>query len=145
VQEFLSLKSSGPVIGRRGVLLQGLAIGSLLGSRLTFARKTLMKRETCIVQAKVLNHWIIQKFAGDAIVASPQPRFVVALLLTGTKMPFQVESTNVTFTTHRVAFFAISSIVKVFAETDVVGKEYRLAIEQREIDGKISYGIGVAD
>lgn len=104
-----------------------------------------MKRDTCTVQAKVLNHWIIQDFRGEAIVASPKPRFVVALLIADTKMPFQVSGSAVGFTTHRVAFFAVGSITKVFAETDVVGKEYRLAIEQREIDGRLSYGVQLAD
>ena len=103
-----------------------------------------MKRETSIIEAKVLNHWIIQKFAGDAILAAIAPRYVVALLIANTKTPFQVEGTEVTFMTHRVAFFAVDSIVKVFAESDVIGKEYRLTVEQREIDGKKTYWIGVA-
>jgi hypothetical protein len=102
-----------------------------------------MKRRRCIVRATVLNHWTLHKFKGEAMLAAPQPKFVVALLLADTRMPFQAD--DVAFTTHRVAFFAIGSIVKVFAETDVVGKEYRLAIERLTIDGKSSYVIGIAD
>jgi hypothetical protein len=102
-----------------------------------------MKIETCVIEVKVLAYWLIQRYAGEAILAAADPKFVVALLIANTQAPFSVEETNVTFATHRVAFFAISSIVKVFAESDVVGKRFRLTVTQREIDGKKSYSIAV--
>jgi hypothetical protein len=102
-----------------------------------------MKRDTCEIRVKVLAHWLIEEFIGEAISAAPHPRFVVALLIADTRRPHVVDRTDVSFTTHEVAFFAVGSITKVFAESDIVGKEYRLTVEQREIDGKRSYGIGV--
>jgi len=102
-----------------------------------------MNRQSCIIEAKVLTHWLIQRFEGEAILASAKPRFVVALLIVKTRTPFSVEGTDITFATHKVAFFAIDSITKVFAESDVIGKEYRLRLEQQEIDGKKSYWLQV--
>jgi hypothetical protein len=122
-----------------------LAFCLLVGGRVSPRERASMKRDTSVVEIKVLNHWIIQKFAGEAILADVKPRYVVALLIANTKTPFQLEGTDVAFMTHRVAFFAVGSIVKVFAESDVIGKEYRLMIEQREIDGKKIYWLGVAD
>lgn len=102
-----------------------------------------MKRQSCIIEVKVLAHWLIQRFEGEAILASVNPRFVVAVLIANTRTPFSVEGTGITFATHKIAFFAINSITKVFAESDVIGKEYRLTLEQQEIDGKKSYSLEI--
>jgi hypothetical protein len=102
-----------------------------------------MERYRGVIEAKVLASWLIQRFAGEAMLAAVSPRFVVALLIANTKSPFAVEGTQVTLATQRVAFFAIDSITKVFAESDVVGKDYRLNVEQLEIDGKRSYTLTV--
>jgi len=102
------------------------------------------KRERCVIEGRVLCYSIVQKFSGEAIRAAIKPRFVVTILIVDTKEQFSVRDTGVTFTTHRVALFAIDSIVKVFGETDVIGKDYRLAIERREIDGDVSFWIGTS-
>lgn len=104
-----------------------------------------MERDTCVIEVKVLAHWLIQKFAGEALLASVNPRFVVAAVIANTKSPFAVEGTRVSFPTQRIAFFAIDSITKVFAESDVVGKEYRLDVQQLVIDGRKSYTLTLAE
>jgi hypothetical protein len=94
---------------------------------------------TGTIEVKVIAQSLIQRFAGEAILAATNPRFVVALLIANSKMPFTIEGTNVTFATHRVAFVAIDSPTKVFLETDVVGKEYKLSVQQQTIGGKQAY------
>lgn len=101
-----------------------------------------MQTNTCTIDVKVLVHWPIQRFAGEAILAAVQPRFVVALLIANTKAPFACS--QVTLNAHSVAFFAIDSITKVFEESEVLGKSYRMTIEQSDIDGKKAYTIRVA-
>lgn len=100
-----------------------------------------MENETCMIEVKVLAHWLLQRFSGEAVLAAAKPRFVVALLIANTKTPFSIGPTAVTFATHRMAFFAIDSITKVFAESDVLGKDYRLRVQQMEIAGKKIYSI----
>jgi len=123
----------------------GLAgLGSMAIGCRSLRKNRHMKRETCTLEVKVLAHWLIQRYTGDAILAAADPRFVVALLIANTKSQFSVDnSTSVSFTTHRVGFFAIGSITKVFAESDIDGKEYRMLLEEREIDGKKSYSLSV--
>lgn len=103
-----------------------------------------IKRETCVLDVKVLAHCLIQKFSGEAIVAAAHPRFVVTVLIANTKSPYIVPGTQVTLATYRVAFFAIGSITKVFAESDIIGKEYRLMVSQEELAGRRTYSIGLA-
>ena len=104
-------------------------------------RDNKMESEVCVLQVKVLAHWTIQKFSGEAVLADADPRFVVALLIADTKAPFLVEETGVTFASQRVAFFAIHSITKVFAESDVLGKDYRLQVRQMNIAGRKVFSI----
>lgn len=104
-----------------------------------------MKNETqeCIIQAKVLGYWLIQKFSGEAILAAVQPRFVVAVMIGETKGALDVANSGVTIVTHKLAFFAISSITKVFAESDVIGKAYNLQVQQQEVNGQKTYSLAV--
>jgi hypothetical protein len=102
-----------------------------------------MGTKTCTIEVKVLSHWLIQKYSGDAILAAANPRFVVAVLIANTKALFPIEGTGVELTTHRVAFFAVDSLTKVFAESDIVGKEYRLNVQQLDIGGKRSFLLNV--
>lgn len=92
-----------------------------------------MEDRNCTVTVKVLNHWLIQRFDGEAMVASASPRFVVALLILDTKSAFLVPQSEVQLSTHRVAFFAIDSLAKVFAETNIVGNQYRLSVRELSI------------
>jgi hypothetical protein len=55
-----------------------------------------------------------------------------------------IDESGVSITTHRVSFFAIGSITRVFGESDVIGNKYRLTIEQQENDGQKSYSITLA-
>ena len=104
-----------------------------------------MGEKTCMleIKVKVLAHWLIQRFSGEAVLAAVNPRFVVALLIANTSEPFLVDCADVSFKTHKVVFFAIDSIAKVFAESDVLGKDYRLMVQQLDIEGKKRYVISV--
>jgi hypothetical protein len=86
---------------------------------------------------------MIQKFAGRALLAGLRPRFIVALQIEGTETPFQPEGARLSFATHRLALFAIDSITRVFADSDVIGKEYTLTVEQQIVDGKTTFWLGV--
>jgi hypothetical protein len=131
-------------LGRRALLLRGAAACLAAGEPgRSDGKTTTMKTERCVLEVKVLNHWLIQRFSGQAILAAVKPRFVVALLAAGSAGPFAVADSGVTLTAHRVVFLAVGSIVKVFAETDVIGKDYRLTVEQHEEDGKKSYTVAV--
>jgi hypothetical protein len=119
-----------------------------LFSLLAVAHCLIVKRmhgmsDVTTVNVRVIAHWIIQRFSGEALVASPKPRYVVALLIEGTKAPYRPIGTDVTFSTHRVAFFAIESIVRVFAESDVLGKDYRMEIQQIAVGDSKRYIIHV--
>lgn len=104
-----------------------------------------MARKTCVIEVNVLAHWLIQRFSGEAVLAAADPRYVVALLIKDTKAPFAVKDTEVTFSAHRVAFFAIGSITRVFGDGDVVGKDFRLAVTQEEVNGKTIYAISLEE
>jgi hypothetical protein len=145
MQGFVSVNALRRLTNRRDWLLQIGHWSLVIAGYAALGMNEHMKLATCVIEVKVLAHWLIQRFAGEAILAAADPRFVVALLVAKTQTPFSVEGTHVTFATHRVAFFAISSIVKVFAESDVIGKRYRLSVTQREIDGTKSYSIGVVN
>jgi hypothetical protein len=132
-------------ITRRDWLVEVFTLGMVITGFRSQRKNRDMENNTCIIDVKVLAHWLIQRFSGEAILAAVKPRFVVALLIANTKSAFPVDSPNVTFTTHRVAFFAIDSITKLFAESDVLGKEYRLMVQQLEVEGKKSYSIRVVE
>ena len=137
------MKSRVELISRRDWLSWASCSCLIAGACGNRVRVKEMDTLTGTIQVKVLAHWLIQKFAGEAILAAANPRFVVALLIANTKMPFTIDGTNLTFATQRVAFFAIDSIVKVFAESDVVGNDYKLSVEQQTIGGKQAYFIEV--
>jgi hypothetical protein len=103
-----------------------------------------MNRKSCIIEVKVLAHWLIQKYSGPAVLAAIQPRFVVALEIKGTKALYAVPDSEVAFNAHQVAFFAVSSITKTFANSDVLGKEFRLRVDEEEIAGTTTFTIGIA-
>ena len=103
-----------------------------------------MQIETCTLDVKVLVHWTIQRFSGEVIVAAVQPRFVVALQIVNSQAPFAVEGSGVTLTAHKIVFFAIDSLTRVFEETDILGKTYRMVVEQSQINGKNAYTLRVA-
>lgn len=89
--------------------------------------------KSCLVTVRVLGHWLIQRFEGEAMLASANPRFVVAVLILDSKSAFLVPQSEVRLSTHRVAFFAIDSLAKVFADTNVVGNLYRLRIQELDL------------
>ena len=104
-----------------------------------------MEGKTCTIDVNVLSHWLIQKFRGEAILAAADPRFVVAVLLLNTKSAFPIPGSEVELSTHRMAFFAIDSLVKVFAESDVIGKSYRMNVQALEIAGKRRFILSVLE
>lgn len=95
-----------------------------------------MVLESSRLRVKVLRVWNIEKFQGDAILAGVKPRFVIALLLRDSAESYRLENSNVSFMTHRVAFFAIDSVVKLLLESDVEGKQYDLILETEIFNGR---------
>jgi len=104
-----------------------------------------VENQYCIINVRVLAHWLIQRFEGEAILASADPRYVVGLLLEDSKAPYSPIKSKVELTTYRVAFFAIGSITKVFLDSDIIGKEYKLRVDQTEIDGRKTYSLGAVE
>jgi hypothetical protein len=104
-----------------------------------------MPESSATINVRVLAHWMIQRFSGPAIMAAVTPRFVVCVLIADTKEQWQLPGTDMSFAAHRVAFFAIDSITKVFAESDVIGRDFSLRIARISLDGKTVYTLGIAD
>jgi hypothetical protein len=103
-----------------------------------------MVTKTCQFRARVVATPMIHEFQGEAILAGNKPRFVVMLFLLDTKESYGIEDTGVHFTTHRAALFAIDSLVRLFGESDVVGKEYDLVLEMDEENGDRDYWLNLA-
>jgi hypothetical protein len=87
------------------------------------------------IRVKVLSVASILDFRGDAYVAGVRPRFVVSLILEGGNGVFRDEPSDVEFTTHTTAVFAIDSVTKLFADKDVVGRTFDLYIRSEVIAG----------
>ncbi|MGO8902368.1 MAG: hypothetical protein ACLQU5_29065 [Isosphaeraceae bacterium] len=100
-------------------------------------------KNTCVVKVKVFAVWMIEDYKGEAILAAVRPRFVVAVLLDGFRRKHTVENSDVAFTVNTLAVFAIESVVRVFKESEVVGKVYDLRIEVEQIQGKPRYFLRV--
>ena len=95
-----------------------------------------MAKESSQLRVKVLRVWKIENFEGDAILAGVEPRFVIALLIKDSAEPYTLENNDVSFMTHRVAFFAIDSVIRLFLESDVEGKQYDLILEIEIYNGQ---------
>ena len=98
-----------------------------------------MPNESCELGVKVLASWKIERFEGQAILAGVRPRFVIALLIKDSSEPYHVKDSDVSFLAHRVVFFAVDSIIKIFMESGVEGKEYTMTIETEMIDKRKTY------
>ena len=102
-----------------------------------------MSVESCEVDVKVLSVVQLTQFEGEAILAHSDPKFVVALLLKDSKSLLTVQDSAVSFAVHWVAFFAIHSVARLFIESSVVGRSYRLHIETETIRGRKKYALRV--
>lgn len=103
-----------------------------------------MAKNSYELRVKVLSVWMIEEFEGQAILAGVEPRFVVALLIKDSDELYKAENSDVNFTVHRVVFFAINSIVKLFMESNVEGKEYDLTVETEIFNGNRFYFLRLA-
>ena len=98
------------------------------------SRDKMNPQQSAVLRVRVLSAILIEKFSGEALWAGVRPRYVVALLLLDTKSAYKPQESDFELTTHRMAFFAIDSIVKVFVESDIVGKEFTLNIQSQILD-----------
>lgn len=102
-----------------------------------------MNTKSVKFRAKVMSHWTVERFSGEAILAGVDPKFVVALLMPDSRSNSDIKNSGVKISTQAVAFFLVDSIIKTFGDSDVNGKEYDLSIIAREIDGELHFWIGV--
>jgi hypothetical protein len=99
-----------------------------------------MEKESIALKVKVLNAWKIEKYDGQAILAGVKPRFVVALLIRDSDENYKIDNSNANFKTHRVVFFAIDSLVKLFLDSDIEGNNYDLIVDIEDFkDKKLFY------
>lgn len=159
---FVSLlqKYGGTSTSRRKIILYAIStltlyasliikrLLGLIGSFFYYSCKhggNTMSRESCVVKVKVLSVLPIQQFDGEAILAHHDPRFVITVLLEGSKSVYEDKSSKVSFTIYSVAFFAIHSASKLFMESgDIVGNVYDLKIESEIIGGSRRYWLSLA-
>jgi hypothetical protein len=141
----MSVRRFGLTVGWRTLLAVQLAICFAAVGCASHERPGTMEDKVCTIDVQVLAHWLIQRFDGEALLAAAQPRFVVAVTLSNTKAGFPIADTGVELTTYRVVFFAIDSVTKVFSESDVVGKRYRLEVRQLNIDGNRRFVLTFVD
>ncbi|HMY16882.1 MAG TPA: hypothetical protein PKA58_11230 [Polyangium sp.] len=101
-------------------------------------------QQKCKFRVQVISAVLIERFSGEALWAGVRPKYVVALLLLGTKATYHPQSGSAfELTVHRVAFFAIDSVTKTFMEGDVVGKEYVIEVQSDLIDERKRFFLSV--
>lgn len=120
-------------IDRRKWLLS-VVVAAFAGNSCTSLKNNMNSQKTCKLRVQVLSAVLIERFSGEALWAGVRPRYVVAVLLLDTKSHYQPHDSDFELTTHRMAFFAIDSVTKVFKESDVVGKEYSLDVRSEVFD-----------
>ena len=100
-----------------------------------------MAREFCVIEIKVLSLHYIGHFEGEAIMASMDPKYVVSAMICNTKDSYKIEHSNVDFCVYSAVNFAISSVAKVFMESNVIGNTYTMRVETDIIDGNTWYSL----
>jgi hypothetical protein len=94
-----------------------------------------MAESSLKVRVRVLAVSMIQDFRGEALLAGIRPRFVVSLILEDMDSDYEDPESGASIKTHRVAVFAIDSVVKLFIDDKVVGESYTLNITTTVING----------
>jgi hypothetical protein len=100
--------------------------------------------DECEIKARVLFVSLFHEFEGKTILAHPDPKFVVGLILEELDTNYQTEGSDVRFPIHTVAVFAIQSVVKLFFDRDVVNSVYSLRVKHRVIDGQEFHMLSMA-
>jgi hypothetical protein len=116
------------------------SVGGPVG--LTLRGDAAMARESCEVKVKVLAVSRFREFRGTAMVAGINPKFVISLILD--EHSYQPADSSVTLPVHTVATFAIDSVVRLFIESDIVGRECTLRIDTEVINGIKRYFLRLA-
>ncbi len=104
-----------------------------------------MTAASVIITIKVLSVWLIQDFEGEATLASLDPRFVIALQILDSQERYNVAESEVAFNTHRIASFAVHSIVRLFMESDVEGEIYDIKVSSELYEGNLLYYLQLAE
>ena len=99
-----------------------------------------MASESFDLKVKVIAWCKITEFEGEAILTHPDPRFVVTLQIQDYVRRTDIER-YIKPSADGLLFFAIHSIVKVFRESEIVGKVYEMRVQTEVIDGSRSYSL----
>ena len=93
--------------------------------------------DECDIKVRVLFVSMLHQFLGEVILAHPDPKFVVGLVLEDHDANYQAEGSDVSFPVHTVAVFAIQSVVKLFFDRDVVNNVYNLRVKHVSVGGQV--------
>ena len=77
-------------------------------------------------------------------MAGIRPKFVVSMTVAEPEGGYQVPGSEVRLPVQTVVTFAIDSVVKLFIESDILGREYNLRIDSELINGRNTYFLRLA-
>jgi hypothetical protein len=87
-------------------------------------------------EIKVIAVEPLTRYRGEAILADPEPKYVVAAQIVNSKHTRKPDESEVEFNVYDVAFFAIHSLDQVFGETQVLWQTFKVRLEMNVINDK---------